>query len=82
MLHELGIEAFVGGNLGNPLSEATFQCLVSPDAKPKFQVILFHWLTFLSVIFMNEVSLALLYDIGNYQFLVSTLMRLKVGTTN
>ncbi|KAH7512438.1 hypothetical protein FEM48_Zijuj12G0090800 [Ziziphus jujuba var. spinosa] len=35
---ELGIEAFVGGNLGNPLSEAAFQCIASPSLKPKFQV--------------------------------------------
>ncbi|KAL5545541.1 hypothetical protein UlMin_005228 [Ulmus minor] len=38
MLDRLGIEAFVGGNLGNPLSEAAFQCLTSPSSKPKFQV--------------------------------------------
>ncbi|KAF3442599.1 hypothetical protein FNV43_RR16515 [Rhamnella rubrinervis] len=38
MLRELGFEAYVGGNLGNPLSEAAFQCLASPSLKPKFQV--------------------------------------------
>ncbi|XP_048321608.1 uncharacterized protein LOC107432417 [Ziziphus jujuba] len=38
VLCELGIEAFVGGNLGNPLSEAAFQCIASPSLKPKFQV--------------------------------------------
>ncbi|XP_058071555.1 uncharacterized protein LOC131220745 isoform X2 [Magnolia sinica] len=38
MLHHLGIKAFVGGNLGNPLSEATLQCLESSLAKDIFQV--------------------------------------------
>nr|XP_023875769.1 uncharacterized protein LOC111988210 isoform X5 [Quercus suber]XP_023875770.1 uncharacterized protein LOC111988210 isoform X5 [Quercus suber] len=37
MLNHFGIEAFVGGNLGNPLSEAAFLCL-SPSMKPGFQV--------------------------------------------
>ncbi|KAM3738339.1 hypothetical protein ACB098_09G124300 [Castanea mollissima] len=37
MLNHFGIEAFVGGNLGNPLSEAAFLCL-SPSMKPRFQV--------------------------------------------
>ncbi|GMY14163.1 udp-n-acetylmuramoylalanine--d-glutamate ligase [Fagus crenata] len=37
MLNHFGIEAFVGGNLGNPLSEAAFMCL-SPSLKPRFQV--------------------------------------------
>ncbi|KAJ4706474.1 UDP-N-acetylmuramoylalanine--D-glutamate ligase-like [Melia azedarach] len=38
MLNHLGIEAFVGGNLGNPLSEAAFQFFALPSSKPKFQV--------------------------------------------
>lgn len=38
MLNYLGIEVFVGGNLGNPLSEAAFQCVALPSSKPKFQV--------------------------------------------
>ncbi|XP_062167492.1 uncharacterized protein LOC133873753 isoform X2 [Alnus glutinosa] len=38
MLKHFGIEAFVGGNLGNPLSEAAFQSLKSVSMKPKFQV--------------------------------------------
>ncbi|KAH9648061.1 D-glutamic acid-adding enzyme [Citrus sinensis] len=38
MLNHLGIEAFVGGNLGNPLSEAAFHCIALPSSKPKFQV--------------------------------------------
>lgn len=37
MLNHFGIEAFVGGNLGNPLSEAAFLCL-TPSMKPRFQV--------------------------------------------
>ncbi|KAH9678780.1 D-glutamic acid-adding enzyme [Citrus sinensis] len=37
MLNHLGIEAFVGGNLGNPLSEAAFHCIALPSSKPKFQ---------------------------------------------
>ncbi|XP_048426410.1 UDP-N-acetylmuramoylalanine--D-glutamate ligase isoform X1 [Pyrus x bretschneideri] len=38
MLSHFGIETFVGGNLGNPLSEAVFQCLQPPSSKPKFKV--------------------------------------------
>ncbi|XP_042480381.1 UDP-N-acetylmuramoylalanine--D-glutamate ligase-like isoform X3 [Macadamia integrifolia] len=38
MLSHLGIKAFVGGNLGNPLSEAAIQCLTSSSVDPKFQV--------------------------------------------
>ncbi|KAJ0042595.1 hypothetical protein Pint_17990 [Pistacia integerrima] len=38
MLNYLGIEAFVGGNLGKPLSEAALQCFTLPSSKPKFQV--------------------------------------------
>ncbi|GMN54819.1 hypothetical protein TIFTF001_023938 [Ficus carica] len=38
MLSQLGIETFVGGNLGNPLSEAAFQCLESSSSRNKFQV--------------------------------------------
>ncbi|KAK0598422.1 hypothetical protein LWI29_034509 [Acer saccharum] len=38
MLDHLGIEAFVGGNLGNPLSEAALQCFQMPSSKPRFQV--------------------------------------------
>ncbi|XP_077254205.1 uncharacterized protein LOC143893117 isoform X4 [Tasmannia lanceolata] len=38
MLHQLGIKAFVGGNLGNPLSEAAIQCLESYSGKEIFQV--------------------------------------------
>ncbi|PIA53652.1 hypothetical protein AQUCO_00900315v1 [Aquilegia coerulea] len=38
MLCQLGIKAFVGGNLGNPLSEAVIQCLASPIVNPEFQV--------------------------------------------
>ncbi|KAF4364240.1 hypothetical protein F8388_000192 [Cannabis sativa] len=38
MLRQLGIEAFVGGNLGNPLSEAALQCLPSTSSGHKFQV--------------------------------------------
>lgn len=38
MLSHLGIKTFVGGNLGNPLSEAAFQCLQNPSLKPKFKV--------------------------------------------
>lgn len=38
MLSHLGIEVFVGGNLGIPLSEAAIQCLTCPSAKPVFQV--------------------------------------------
>ncbi|KAM5558953.1 hypothetical protein ABKV19_020550 [Rosa sericea] len=38
MLSHLGINTFVGGNLGNPLSEAAFQCLQNPLLKPKFKV--------------------------------------------
>ncbi|KAK3217716.1 hypothetical protein Dsin_011686 [Dipteronia sinensis] len=37
MLDHLGIEAFVGGNLGNPLSEAAWQCFQMPSSKPRFQ---------------------------------------------
>lgn len=37
MLKHFGIKAFVGGNLGNPLSEAAFQCIQSPSMMPKFQ---------------------------------------------
>lgn len=38
MLSHLGIDVFVGGNLGNPLSEAAFQCLTSPSTEPAFKV--------------------------------------------
>ncbi|KAI9161886.1 hypothetical protein LWI28_021743 [Acer negundo] len=38
MLDHLGIEAFVGGNLGNPLSEAALQCFQMPSSKSRFQV--------------------------------------------
>lgn len=38
MLNHLGIEAFVGGNLGNPLSDASFDFLMLPSSKSKFQV--------------------------------------------
>ncbi|KAM1306453.1 hypothetical protein ACFX2H_008837 [Malus domestica] len=38
MLSHFGIKTFVGGNLGNPLSEAAFQCLQPPSSKPKFKV--------------------------------------------
>ncbi|KAK9290603.1 hypothetical protein L1049_008774 [Liquidambar formosana] len=38
MLNHLGIEAFVGGNLGNPLSEAAFRCLTLPSSEAMFQV--------------------------------------------
>ncbi|PON58126.1 UDP-N-acetylmuramoylalanine-D-glutamate ligase [Parasponia andersonii] len=38
MLNQLGIETFVGGNLGNPLSEAALQCLASSSLGHKFQV--------------------------------------------
>ncbi|KAL5708254.1 hypothetical protein ACHQM5_019071 [Ranunculus cassubicifolius] len=38
MLCQLGIKAFVGGNLGDPLSEGAFQCLTSPSSEPEFQV--------------------------------------------
>ncbi|KAF5195451.1 Udp-n-acetylmuramoylalanine--d-glutamate ligase [Thalictrum thalictroides] len=38
MICQLVIKAFVGGNLGNPLSEAAIQCLASPSANPEFQV--------------------------------------------
>ncbi|XP_034694237.1 UDP-N-acetylmuramoylalanine--D-glutamate ligase-like isoform X4 [Vitis riparia] len=38
ILSHLGIEVFVGGNLGIPLSEAAIQCLTCPSPKPVFQV--------------------------------------------
>ncbi|XP_040372798.1 UDP-N-acetylmuramoylalanine--D-glutamate ligase [Rosa chinensis] len=38
MLNHLGINTFLGGNLGNPLSEAAFHCLQNPLLKPKFKV--------------------------------------------
>eukprot|EP00268_Persea_americana_P067508 TRINITY_DN9304_c0_g1_i14.p1 TRINITY_DN9304_c0_g1~~TRINITY_DN9304_c0_g1_i14.p1 ORF type:complete len:474 (+),score=110.05 TRINITY_DN9304_c0_g1_i14:318-1739(+) len=38
MLHHLGIKAFIGGNLGNPLSDAAVQCLESSSAEDLFQV--------------------------------------------
>ncbi|KAL6273043.1 hypothetical protein ACE6H2_023735 [Prunus campanulata] len=38
MLSHFGIETFVGGNLGSPLSEAAFQCLQPHSLKPKFKV--------------------------------------------
>ncbi|KAJ4970887.1 hypothetical protein NE237_003986 [Protea cynaroides] len=38
MLSQLGVKAFVGGNLGNPLSEASIQCLTSSSVDHKFQV--------------------------------------------
>lgn len=44
MLSQLGVETFVGGNLGNPLSEAALQCLASTSLGHKFQVILVVWL--------------------------------------
>lgn len=44
MLNHLGIEAFVGGNLGNPLSEAAFHCIALPSSKPKFQASSIFWL--------------------------------------
>ncbi|XP_034694235.1 UDP-N-acetylmuramoylalanine--D-glutamate ligase-like isoform X2 [Vitis riparia] len=34
ILSHLGIEVFVGGNLGIPLSEAAIQCLTCPSPKP------------------------------------------------
>ncbi|KAK4838165.1 hypothetical protein QYF36_011575 [Acer negundo] len=37
MLDHLGIEAFVGGNLGNPLSEAALHCFHMPSLKTRFQ---------------------------------------------
>lgn len=39
MLHNLGIEAFVGGNLGTPLSKAAKQCLEAPTQRQPYQVI-------------------------------------------
>ncbi|KAL5975999.1 hypothetical protein ACLOJK_020329 [Asimina triloba] len=38
MLHHLGIRAFIGGNLGNPLSNSAIQCLESSSSKDMFQV--------------------------------------------
>ncbi|KAL5812467.1 hypothetical protein ACOSQ3_027417 [Xanthoceras sorbifolium] len=38
MLDHLGIKVFVGGNLGNPLSEAALQCFPMPSLEPRFQV--------------------------------------------
>ncbi|KAM0942515.1 putative UDP-N-acetylmuramoyl-L-alanine--D-glutamate ligase [Dioscorea sansibarensis] len=38
MLHNLGIEAFVGGNLGTPLSKAAKQCLEAPTQRKPYQV--------------------------------------------
>ncbi|OMO70146.1 hypothetical protein COLO4_28736 [Corchorus olitorius] len=38
MLSHFGINNFVGGNLGNPLSEVAFQCLVLPPEKCKLKV--------------------------------------------
>ncbi|KAH7557314.1 hypothetical protein JRO89_XS11G0116800 [Xanthoceras sorbifolium] len=37
MLDHLGIKVFVGGNLGNPLSEAALQCFPMPSLEPRFQ---------------------------------------------
>jgi hypothetical protein len=54
MLKHFGIEAFVGGNLGSPLSEAAFHSLKSPSMKPNFQVSLI--VQFISLtIFFNDV---------------------------
>ncbi|XP_044505734.1 UDP-N-acetylmuramoylalanine--D-glutamate ligase-like [Mangifera indica] len=39
MLNHRGIEAFVGGNLLKPLSEAALQCFTLPSSKPRFQVV-------------------------------------------
>ncbi|KAK9123474.1 hypothetical protein Sjap_013076 [Stephania japonica] len=39
MLHYLGVKAFVGGNIGNPLSEAAIEYLASCASKPRFQVV-------------------------------------------
>ncbi|XP_038983816.1 UDP-N-acetylmuramoylalanine--D-glutamate ligase-like isoform X2 [Phoenix dactylifera] len=38
MLHHLGIETFVGGNLGRPLSDAAIQCLQSSSGRDICQV--------------------------------------------
>lgn len=38
ILCHLGIKAFVGGNLGKPLSEASIQCLTSLSPEHEFQV--------------------------------------------
>ncbi|KAH7660331.1 UDP-N-acetylmuramoylalanine-D-glutamate ligase MurD protein [Dioscorea alata] len=38
MLHNLGIEAFVGGNFGTPLSKAAKQCLEAPTQRQPYQV--------------------------------------------
>ncbi|XP_062005877.1 uncharacterized protein LOC133723060 [Rosa rugosa] len=38
MLNHLGVSTFLGGNLGNPVSEAAFHCLQNPLLKPKFKV--------------------------------------------
>lgn len=38
MLHHLGIKAFVGGNLGKPLSDAAMLCLKASSEKDIFQV--------------------------------------------
>ncbi|KAG1326778.1 UDP-N-acetylmuramoylalanine--D-glutamate ligase-like [Cocos nucifera] len=38
MLHHLGIETFVGGNLGRPLSDAAIQCLQSSSGRDIYQV--------------------------------------------
>ncbi|KAJ0989765.1 hypothetical protein J5N97_008121 [Dioscorea zingiberensis] len=38
MLQHLGIDAFVGGNLGTPLSEAAKQCLETPSQRKSHQV--------------------------------------------
>lgn len=40
MLSHLGIEVFVGGNLGTPLSEAAIQYLTCPSKRPPCQVII------------------------------------------
>ncbi|KAK6945332.1 Mur ligase, central [Dillenia turbinata] len=39
MLHHLNIDTFVGGNLGEPLSEAALQYLSQPASEPKFQAV-------------------------------------------
>jgi len=38
MLHHLGIKAFVGGNLGTPLSEAAIFCLKASSIEDVYQV--------------------------------------------
>jgi len=38
MLHHLGFKAFVGGNIGTPLSEAAILCLKTSSIEDAFQV--------------------------------------------